>query len=159
MTFTFHPQSGLSNSLCLLVIYTASTSRSCTTFDINRSPNVLFYTVMLTSLTLPVRSDLHGFYFYYYCLVSVYRTLSLESFVLVIYFFSLNTFTHRLFSEMELDCKFEIATSCLSVSLGSLEPDRPYPIVHAERVTTRYGQSVLVAIMDSPRSSVKFFSI
>ena len=29
--------------------------------------------------------------------------------------------------------------------------------MHAERVTTRYGQSVLVAIMDSPRSSVKLF--
>ena len=58
---------------------------------------------------------------------------------------------------MELDRKFEIATSCRSVSLGSLEPDRLYPIVHAERINTRYGQSVLVAIMDSPSSSVKFF--
>ena len=58
---------------------------------------------------------------------------------------------------MEFDRKFEIATSCLSVSLGSLEPDRTYPIVHAERVTTRYVQSVLVAIMDSPSSSVKVF--
>ena len=37
------------------------------------------------------------------------------------------------------------------------ELDRAYPIVHAERITTRYGQSVLVAIMDSPSSSVKVF--
>jgi len=58
---------------------------------------------------------------------------------------------------MELDRKFEIATSCRSVSLGSLEPDRAYPIVHAKRVTTRYGQSVLVAIMDSTSSSMKVF--
>ena len=29
--------------------------------------------------------------------------------------------------------------------------------MHAERVTTRYGLSVLVAIMDSPSSSVKVF--
>jgi hypothetical protein len=58
---------------------------------------------------------------------------------------------------MELDRKFEIATSCRSVSLGSLEPDRAYPIVRAERIHTRYGQSVLVGIMDSPTSSVKIF--
>jgi hypothetical protein len=58
---------------------------------------------------------------------------------------------------MDLDRKFEIATSCRSVSLGSLELDHPYPIVHAERINTRYGQSVLVAIMDSPTSSVNVF--
>ena len=29
--------------------------------------------------------------------------------------------------------------------------------MHAERVTTRYGQSVLVAIMDTPSCSVKVF--
>ena len=45
---------------------------------------------------------------------------------------------------MEFDRKFEIAISC-SVSLGSLESDRAYPIVHAESINTRYGQSVLVA--------------
>jgi len=58
---------------------------------------------------------------------------------------------------MELDRKFQIATSCCSVSLGSFEPDRSYPIMHADRINTRYGQSVLVAIMDSPTSSVKGF--
>jgi len=58
---------------------------------------------------------------------------------------------------MEADHKFEIATSYRSVSLGSLEPDRTYPIVHAERINTCYGQSVLVAIMDSKSSSVKVF--
>jgi hypothetical protein len=57
---------------------------------------------------------------------------------------------------MEFDRKFEIAISC-SVSLGSLESDRAYPIVHAERINTRYVQSVLVAIMDSPSGSVKVF--
>ena len=58
---------------------------------------------------------------------------------------------------MELDRKFEIAQSCRLVSLGSLEPDRAYPIVLAERINTRYGQSVLVCIMDSPICSVKVF--
>jgi len=58
---------------------------------------------------------------------------------------------------MELDRKFEITTSCRSASLCSLEPDRLYPIVHALRLNTRYGQSILVAIMDSPTSSVTVF--
>ena len=58
---------------------------------------------------------------------------------------------------MELDRKFEIATSCRSVSLRSLEPDQQYPIVHAERINMRYGQSVLLAILYSPTTSVKVF--
>ena len=57
---------------------------------------------------------------------------------------------------MELDHKFEIAMSCRSLLLGSLEPDQCYPIVHAERINTRYGQSVLLAILDSPTNSVSF---
>jgi len=69
----------------------------------------------------------------------------------------MSSFAHRVFSDMELDRKFEIATSCRSVSLGSLESDQQYPIVHVERINTRYGQSVLLAILDSSTSSVKVF--
>ena len=58
---------------------------------------------------------------------------------------------------MELDSKFEIATSYRSVSLCSLEPDEQYPIAHAERINTRYWQSVLSAFLDVPTKSVKFF--
>ena len=61
----------------------------------------------------------------------------------------MSTFAHRVFSDMEHDRKFEIATSCRSVYLGSLEPDQKYPIVHAERINTRYGQSVLLAMLDT----------
>ena len=50
------------------------------------------------------------------------------------------TFAHWVFSDMELDRKFEIATSCRSVSLGSLEPDQRYPFVQSERINTRYGR-------------------
>ena len=64
---------------------------------------------------------------------------------------------HRVFSNMELGGKFEIATSCRSFSLGSLEPDHPYPFVHAERINTRYVQRVLLAILDSRTTSVKVF--
>ena len=58
---------------------------------------------------------------------------------------------------MEMDRKFEIAKSCRSISLGSLEHDQQYPIVHAERINTRYAQSILLAILDFPTISVKVF--
>jgi hypothetical protein len=61
----------------------------------------------------------------------------------------MSKFAHRIFSDMELDRKFQIATSCRSVSLGSLEHNQEYPIVHAESINTRYGQGVLLAILDS----------
>ena len=58
---------------------------------------------------------------------------------------------------MEIDRKFDIAPSCRSVSLGSLEPDHQYPTLYDERINTRYGHSVLLGILDSPTSSVKVF--
>ena len=58
---------------------------------------------------------------------------------------------------MGLDCKFEIAMSCRSVLLRSLEPDQQYPIVHAKHINTRYGQSVLLAILQSPTTSGRSF--
>ena len=44
----------------------------------------------------------------------------------------MSTVAHRIFSDMELNRKFEIAKSCRSVSLVSLETDHQYPIVHVE---------------------------
>ena len=44
----------------------------------------------------------------------------------------MSTFPHRVFSDMDLDRKFEIATSCRSFTLVSLVLDLQYPIVHAE---------------------------
>ena len=69
----------------------------------------------------------------------------------------MSKFAHRVFSDMELDRKFEIAHSCRSVPLGSLEPDKQYPIVHEEHITMRYGQGVRLAILDSPTTSLKIF--
>ena len=69
----------------------------------------------------------------------------------------MSTFARRVFSDMELDRKFEIATSCRWVTLGSLVPDQKYPLVHVERINTRYGQSVQLAILDSPTFSVNVF--
>ena len=67
------------------------------------------------------------------------------------------TFANLVFSYMELDRKFENATSWRSVTLESLEPSEHYPIVHVERINTRYGQSVLLAIWDPPTTTVKVF--
>jgi len=36
-----------------------------------------------------------------------------------------------------------------------LEDNQQYPIFHAERINTRYSQSVLLAILDTPTISVK----
>ena len=58
---------------------------------------------------------------------------------------------------MELDRKFQMATACRSLTIGSLRPDQQYPVVHAERVNTRYGPSVLLAILENSASSVKVF--
>ena len=60
----------------------------------------------------------------------------------------------RVFTDMELDRKFKVTTACRSVKFGSLHPDRQYPIVHAEQANSRYGHSVLLAILDSPTTPV-----
>ena len=54
---------------------------------------------------------------------------------------------------MELDRKFQMATACRSVTIGSLRPYQEYLVVHAECVNTSYGPSVLLA----STSSVKVF--
>ena len=58
---------------------------------------------------------------------------------------------------MELDRNFQMASACRSLTIGSLRPDQQYPVVHAERVNTRYGPSVLLAILENSTFSMKFF--
>jgi hypothetical protein len=57
---------------------------------------------------------------------------------------------------MELDCKFQMATACRLVTIGSLRPDQQCPIVHAKCVNMRYGPSVLLAILENLTTSVVF---
>jgi len=46
----------------------------------------------------------------------------------------------------------------MSIGLAGVVRTRPrYPIVHAELMNTRYGQSVLVGILNSPTTSVNVF--
>ena len=61
------------------------------------------------------------------------------------------------FTDMELDRKFQMATACSLLTIGSLGPDQHYTVVHAERVNTRYGPIVLLAILEYSTTSVKAF--
>jgi hypothetical protein len=58
---------------------------------------------------------------------------------------------------MELGKKFEEATSCHLVHVSSSEVERKYPIVHAERVNTKYWPTVLLTIVDSTLRTLKVF--
>jgi hypothetical protein len=58
---------------------------------------------------------------------------------------------------MELEWKFQDATSCRSVKIISLEVDRKYPITHAVRIVTKFGPTVLMSITDEPFDTVKVF--
>jgi hypothetical protein len=49
------------------------------------------------------------------------------------------------------------ASTCLTVKIGSLETERPYPIKHAQRVDTRFGPTVLLSIRDSDFTLRKVF--
>ena len=61
------------------------------------------------------------------------------------------------FLQMELSKKFQMATSCHIFKVDSLEVYRKYPIMKAERVTTRFGQTVLPCIQDSTFNLIKVF--
>jgi hypothetical protein len=43
------------------------------------------------------------------------------------------------------------------MKLSSLQVDRKYPITHAERIGTRFGPAVVVAIRDTPDRILKVF--
>jgi hypothetical protein len=48
---------------------------------------------------------------------------------------------------MDLATKFSMATSCQSVSIGTLEEMRPYRILQAERTTTQFGPTVTLQLV------------
>ena len=58
---------------------------------------------------------------------------------------------------MDLTKRFQNATSCQTERINSLEVERKYPIVQAERVETKFGPSVLFGVLDSPFKTGKFF--
>ena len=61
---------------------------------------------------------------------------------------------------MDLAKKFEDATastSSASVNISTLILNRPYPIVRARRITTRFGFKVLLYIRDRDEQLVQIF--
>jgi formylmethanofuran dehydrogenase subunit D len=58
---------------------------------------------------------------------------------------------------MDLITKFQAANACTSVKIGALEVDSKYPIFSVERVTTRYGSTVLMVLRDSTMSMIRVF--
>jgi len=56
---------------------------------------------------------------------------------------------------MDVPKKFQEATSSDAFKIGSLEVDRKYPIIHAERIVTESGPAVLLSIKGSPYNIVK----
>jgi len=59
---------------------------------------------------------------------------------------------------MNLAKKFEEATSCVTTNISSLVIEKTYPIVHAKRITTKYGPTVLLNVRDSESSVVQIFT-
>jgi len=58
---------------------------------------------------------------------------------------------------MDLAAKFMIS-SCQQTKITSLKIDTPYPIQHAERVVTKYGEAILLTLLSqSPQTFLKVF--
>lgn len=58
---------------------------------------------------------------------------------------------------MDLSARFKMAAPCQTVKISSLMTDSAYPIARAERVQTRYGETVLLTIMTPSLTAVKIF--
>jgi hypothetical protein len=59
---------------------------------------------------------------------------------------------------MDLSTRFEEAsTSSPTVSVGSLNPGKKYPILYAKRMTSKYGSTVLLTLQTSDSDNVQTF--
>jgi hypothetical protein len=59
---------------------------------------------------------------------------------------------------MDLTAKFKMISSCQQTKITSLKIDTPYPIQHAERVVTKYGEAILLTLLaQSPQTFLKVF--
>jgi hypothetical protein len=58
---------------------------------------------------------------------------------------------------MSLAQKFMEVSACLTVTIGSLDTEKPYPIQHAQRVGIRFGPTILMSIRDSEFTLKKLF--
>jgi hypothetical protein len=51
---------------------------------------------------------------------------------------------------MDLSRRIQELDSCYSMKLSSLQVDRKYPITYAERIATRFGPAIVLAVRDTP---------
>jgi len=58
---------------------------------------------------------------------------------------------------MDLAKRFEEATATASVNISSVILNRPYPIVNAKRINTKYGPTVLFPIPEVNEMIVDIF--
>jgi hypothetical protein len=58
---------------------------------------------------------------------------------------------------MDLSAKFKMTSSCRTVGVSSLKMDIPYPIERAEKIETRYGETILLTLKESTQTFVKVF--
>jgi len=59
---------------------------------------------------------------------------------------------------MDLSSKFRILSACEQIKISALKQNVPYPIERAERVQTRYGETVLATLRaESPQMFLKVF--
>ena len=59
--------------------------------------------------------------------------------------------------QMKLSRKIQEVDSWYSMKFSSLQVDRKYPITHAERVATRFGTAIVLAIRDTSDRILKVF--
>jgi hypothetical protein len=61
------------------------------------------------------------------------------------------------FFQMDLRRRIAELESCHYLSVRSLEPDRTYSILRAERMQTKYGPTIVLTLVDSPERLVRVF--
>jgi hypothetical protein len=58
---------------------------------------------------------------------------------------------------MDLTKKFQEVAPSHAIKINSMELDRKYSIIHAERIDKKLGPTVLLSIKESPYNIVKVF--
>ena len=61
------------------------------------------------------------------------------------------------FFQMDLSAKFKMISSCQQIKITSLRDNTPYPIERVEKVQTKYGESIILTLQESPHTFVKVF--
>jgi len=58
---------------------------------------------------------------------------------------------------MDLKARFESANDCKTVSISGLEVNRPYAILRARWVKTKFGDTIALHLAESPAERIRVF--